>query len=59
MIMEGWTNKLALRTDGPTSRVAVWVGATEGEGAGSFLGAKYTSQPQIPQLAPLPALPEC
>lgn len=23
MIMEGWTNKLALRTDGPTSRAAV------------------------------------
>lgn len=21
MIMEGWTNKLALRTDGPTARV--------------------------------------
>lgn len=28
MIMEGWTNKLALGTDGPTSGVALWVGAT-------------------------------
>lgn len=30
MIMEGWTNKLALRTDGLTSMVSVWVGAAEG-----------------------------
>lgn len=30
MIMEGWTNKLALATDGPTAGVAVWVGSSGG-----------------------------
>lgn len=55
MIMEGWTNKLALRTDGPTSRVAVWVGAAEGGRRPRWV-RNTPARPQRHRAGPLSAL---
>lgn len=53
--MEGWTNKLALRTDGPTSRLAVWVGAAEGGRRPRWV-RNTPVRPQMHWVGPLSAL---
>lgn len=55
MIMEGWTNKLALGTDGPTSGVAVWVGAT-GWGAAASRERNTLARREKHRLGPLSIL---
>lgn len=55
MIMEGWTNKLALGTDGPTSGVAVWVGAT-GWGGGAARERNTLARHGKHRLGPLSVL---
>lgn len=55
MIMEGWTNKLALGTDGPTSGVAVWVGAT-GWGAVAAKEQNTLARREKHRLGPLSVL---